>query len=109
MSVEEFAKYVVDNLYRATISNSLAIVKRLYDVNPKEHTAIYNVDEFLDALDSYIGKALEQNTIKHSVGIKLLASVYSCREALNSDKKYQKLMILDNLIIEMWEITVSSQ
>lgn len=97
MNVEEFAKYVIDNLGRASLVNSFNISEKLE--NPK----YYSLNSFILACINYISKLQEDSKITPKRCSKLLVALYKCEKSFNSEFKYSTKMIIDNLIIEMWE------
>lgn len=96
-TVQEFAEYVVDNMWRATVANALNIADKL------DTDGYYKLDEFVKAVEAYIGteKALKfLGKVKASA---MVIACYNCLKYYNSTFKYNKRMIIDNFIIDMWE------
>ena len=97
MTEKEFAKYMVDNMHRATLANALNIVNNLSGENPK-----YNIDILLAEIDSYVSTALSNKKIDKDKAYKILYLSSDLNTKLHSDKKYQKIMLLDDFIIRFW-------
>ena len=51
MTLEDFAKYVIDNMSRATLQNALKITERL---SLEESNDKYNIADFCNSLDSLL-------------------------------------------------------
>ena len=96
MTVEDFAKYVIDNMHRATLSNALNIADKLD--NPDFYTLI----SFAENIESYLGLVEVQSRLGTLVTYKILIATDDCLKHYNSDIKYNKRMIIDNYIIDMW-------
>lgn len=97
MTVEEFARYVIDNLGRASLANSFNIAEKLDNPN------FYSVNSFIIACINYIEELQEHSKITPKRYSKLLIALYKCDKQYNSTTKYSTKMVIDNLIIEMWE------
>ena len=96
MDVAQFAKYVIDNMSRATLANALNIANKL-DVEGG-----YKVEEFIKALNEYLTHTdviQRLGTIKTA---KIVVAIDDCQKHYFSQTKYQKHMIIDNLIIDIW-------
>ena len=89
MSVQEFAKYVLDNIGRATLVNSFNIINKLDSEDG------YPFPDFVDSVRKNL-------TIG---GEKEMRIAIACSDALchYSDSKYNKQMVIDNFIISVWE------
>lgn len=92
MEVEDFAKYVIDNISRASLSNALNITDRVL----KEYNALDFCDAILNECYKY-GGGLEARVL---VGI--CKACYDFKKQLKLEKVNEK-MILDNLIVNIWE------
>lgn len=97
MNVQEFAKYTVDNMHRASLVNAFNIAEKLD--NPK----FYKLNEFISNCIWYISELQGMNKIAPQTSSRLLVALYNCERDYNSEFKYNKKMVIDNLIIEMWE------
>ena len=96
-TVQEFAEYVVDNMWRATVANALNIADSL------DSEGGYSLTDFVKSVESYLGteKALKfLGAVKTSA---MIVACYRCLKSYNSDFKYNKRMIIDNFIIDLWE------
>ena len=63
----------------------------------------YKIEDFVKAIEAYIGteKALKfLGKLKVSA---IIVACYNCLKDYNSDFKYNKRMIIDNFIIDLWE------
>ena len=96
MGVEDFAKYVIDNISRATLSNALNISNKL---NGGEY---YNLDEFIVAIDKYVSSQLVNNKISKAAAYKILDSSCTLIKKLETTFKYNKQMLADDYIIDIW-------
>ncbi len=96
MSVEEFAKFVIDNMNRATLSNALNIGNKL---NGGDY---YNLDEFIVAIDAYVSTLLSNSKLEKATAYRILALSGVLNNKLKSNFKYNKQMLIDDYIIEIW-------
>lgn len=98
MTTKEFSKYFIDNIGRATLVNAL-------NVSDKLNNGDYDIDEFIKECIDYISNL--QTTCKFTLekSSKMLTAFFSCNKDLNSEFKYNKFMILNNLVISIWEIS----
>lgn len=89
MSVQEFAKYVVDNIGRATLVNSFNIINKL------DTEEGYSFTEFVESVRNCLT----------SGGEKEMRIAIACSDALchYGDSKYNKQMVIDNFIMSVWE------
>lgn len=111
MEIKEFTKYVLDNMYRASLTNSLNITKKFvnmpYPLNLTEgnNTAIYSFKEFLVEIDKSISDRLTAKTISRERGYKIcvLCNKYlkMYAESYRGISCYKK----DDLIFEDEELT----
>ena len=97
MNIGDFTKYVIDNMHRATLVNSLNVSKKLID-------GVYDVNEFIKISLEYISELLSSNKMSPEIASRLSVAFYDCRKDYNSDFNYNKSMLLNDLIINMWEI-----
>ena len=96
MSVKEFAKYVLNNLNRATLANALNIADKL------DNPDYYNFIDFVSAINEYARSEALMKFLGNVRVCKIVALSYDYQQTYNSDKKYNKRMIIDNYIIELW-------
>ena len=96
MGVKDFAKYVIDNLGRATLANAMNIADKLDNEN------FYDLREFVDNVNSYVGTNEALKLIGYVKVCKVVSASYDCIKKYDSDKKYNKRMVIDNYIIELW-------
>ena len=97
MNIGDFTKYVIDNMHRATLVNSLNVSKKLID-------GVYDVNEFIKISLEYVSELLSSNKMSPEIASRLSVVFYDCRKDYNSDFNYNKSMLLNDLIINMWEI-----
>lgn len=96
MTVGDFAKYVVDNMHRATLSNAMNIADKL------DNPDYYQLVDFAKNIDSYIGDVSVETRLGKIIVCKILVATDDCLKHYMSDIKYNKRMIIDNYIIEIW-------
>lgn len=97
MTVKEFAKYVIDNLHRASLVNAFNIGDKLDNPN------YYSLEDFINECLLYITDLLSRSKINTNTYGKLIIALSNCEKAIKSEFKFNRRMIIDNLIIEMWE------
>lgn len=95
MTVKEFSKYVIDNLNRASLVNAFNIAEKLDNPN------YYSLEDFIHECILYLTDSLVNVKLKPIIACKLLSALFDCEKAINSG--LNRRMIIDNLIIEMWE------
>ena len=100
MNVEEFAKFVINNMTRATLSNALNICVKL------DNDEYYKFTDFINAIYAYISDIL--NTDNKNIEInkiyEILVVSNKYLKMYESNIKYNKNMIIDCYIIDLWEI-----
>lgn len=97
MTVSEFGKYVIDNMHRATLSNAMNIADKI------DNEQFYTFHDFTNAINECVSKSLLESKIDCIKVYKILVAVDKYTKMYNSDVKYNHKMIIDNLIIEIWE------
>lgn len=98
MTTKEFSKYFIDNIERATLINAL-------NVSDKLNNNEYNVNDFIKESIEYISNLQATYKISLEKSSKMLVAFYNCSKDLSSEFKYNRYMILNNLIISIWEIS----
>lgn len=88
----EFTEYVLNNMNRATLPNALNITNKL--------TTEFDIFEFLNNLIDIVESKMLN---KKDVAYRILSAAFICRDKLNSEIKYNKTMVIDDLIISIWE------
>lgn len=96
MNVKEFAKYVVSNLGRATLANALNIADKL------DNPSFYTFEEFAKCIDECVGDTQIIQMLGRVKIAKIISSTYDCTKKYTSTIKYNKRMIIDNYIIQLW-------
>lgn len=95
-TLEQFAKYVVDNMHRATLVNALNISQKI-DVSDG-----YPFIEFARAVNNYVGSCcIGGQTTLFACKVQVLTD--KCVRMYESQYNINKSMIIDNFIIEFWE------
>ena len=97
MSVNDFAKYVIDNMHRATLVNALKVSDKLI-------SCVYDVNEFINCSLSYVSDLFSCGKIDKEKSCRLSVAFFNCKKDYNSPHNYSKNMILNNLIMSVWEI-----
>ena len=101
MLLEDFAKYVIDNMTRATLVNALNITNKLS--NTKKSPDIYNASEFLRAVYNYLNSKLSGDCTDTIKIYKTIVATDKCLKSLESSVPYNETMVIDSYIIEIWE------
>lgn len=96
MTVEEFARYIVDNMGRASLVNALNIPSRISDGN-------YDPMELSRCIQSYVGEAVSKKILSTQSAYRIIVACDDFCKKYDSEFKYQKRMVLDMLIIDIWE------
>ncbi len=98
MNVEEYAKYVMQNLGRATRGNAIKIVDRLGEGND------YDFLEFVDNIEKYVSANLSSSAPSSNISLTIMIAVNSARLRYSSNNaRYNKRMVIDNFILDLWE------
>lgn len=97
MNVNDFAKYVIDNMHRATLANAMNISEKI------DNEEYYTFKDFVNSVNAYVSDALQNNKICNIQAYKILGNMDKYAKMYDSDIKYNKRMIIDNMIIELWE------
>ena len=100
MNTKEFAKYVIDNIGRATLGNSLKIADKIDNVD------FYSFEDYVKETNEYVSKVLVENklpNIKCYHILSILDTYYKKYVALK-EKKYNKTFIINDLIIDLWKV-----
>lgn len=98
MTIQEFAKYVIGNMRRATLGNAMNIADKLD--NPQFYTFL----DFIDNAYNYTIELLKDDRANKDKCYSLLHLFKTLKDKYNSDFKYNKKFIIDDLVIEMWGI-----
>lgn len=101
MTVKDFAKYVVDNMHRASLANALNITNKLIKTAKAEPE--YDFKQFVAEVDDYVRYAVKDEKINSICGYKILIATNKCLKKFESDVKYDELMLIDSLIMDIWE------
>lgn len=99
MNVEDFAKYVIDNISRASLVNSLNITNSFTSNNNN-----YNFVEFLNYTQKYVEYLVSEKRLVSEKAYKILALIVEAKTSVTSDIKYNMMMVIDTFIIELWEV-----
>lgn len=98
MNTEEFARYVINNMHRATLSNALNITTKL---DTQDH---YSFEEFLIAMQVYVKECLNNQKIDSTKCYEILSTISKSLRAYKSQFNYNKIYIIDDFIIELWSV-----
>ena len=98
MEVKDFAKYVIDNMHRASLANALNIPNKL------DTEGYYKFEEFVNNIVNYINESLSNNHIDKTEAYNILIYSNDWLKMYKSEFNYNKQMIIDNYIIDLWEI-----
>lgn len=96
MTVEEYAKFVIDNMGRASLSNAMNIAEKIDNPN------FYALCDFVKSVDKYVGNPDVINRLGQIKAYKIVIASDNCLRRYNSDIKYNKRMIIDNYIMDIW-------
>lgn len=96
MNVGEYAKYVVNNMGRATLGNALNIATKF--------VSEYDFTEFLTSINEYIGVALTSNLLPKDKCYNILYLSNKASKMLKSEFRYNKSFIIDDFIVDMWGV-----
>lgn len=83
-------------MHRATASNALNIATKI------DAPDMYPLEDFVNNIVSYVSTLLESGKIDKIKAYKLIVASDRCLKAYKSDYRYNKTMIIDNYIIDMW-------
>lgn len=97
MNVKDFAKYVIDNIGRASLVNALNITN-----NFTNNT--YDVNEFFQYIQEYVMQLLNNKQVSPDIAYRILNSIMETKFKYNSEIKYNLMMLIDSFIVELWEI-----
>lgn len=97
MEVNEFAKFVLDNLTRATIGNTLNISNKL------DCSDYYKFTDFLEEIQKYTEKLLLDGFDKNKC-YEILVLVNKTLKKYKSEVKYNKTYIINDFVINLWRI-----
>ena len=97
MTVNDFAKYVIDNMRRASLANALNIANKL------DNPEYYAFPEFVECMNDYVAQLVANGKMDAIRSSKILVASSEALSAYKSTNKYNKLMIIDNFIINVWK------
>lgn len=97
MEVNEFAKFVLDNLTRATIGNTLNISNKL------DCSDYYKFTDFLEEIQKYTEKLLLDGFDKNKC-YEILVLANKTLKKYKSEVKYNKTYIINDFVINLWRI-----
>lgn len=98
MEVNEFAKFVIDNMGRATAGNALNIVNKL------DNPEYYKFSDFAVELQKYIAAILADGSYNKDKCYEMLVLLDKTIQKYNSPIKYNKTFIINDFILELWRI-----
>ena len=97
MSCKEFGKYVVDNIKRATLSNSLNISNKIDVENG------YGFEELVNEIYLSTEVLIENKRIDRIAAYKVIVACSDSLKKYRANFNYNKKMIIDDYIIKLWE------
>ncbi len=96
MNVKDFAKYVIDNLNRATCGNTLSITQKF---TKNEYDFIEFIQNFREHLSNYI--------VEDKMDLdKCYSFLHYSKKALDehNEGKIDKVYIIDDFLINIWRV-----
>mgnify|MGYP003571242458 CR=1 FL=1 len=96
MDVKEFAKYVIDNMSRASLANSLNIASKL------DNPEYYKLLDFLNEVVLYVNDLLKENKMDTLRACRILVASDDCKKMYELDKPAIKTMIIDDYVMNIW-------
>lgn len=96
MDIDSYAKYVINNMNRATLGNALNIVNKFNNT--------YNFIDFLTSIDSYILEILSNNLLEKGKCYNILYLTSNARKMYSSKFNYNKNFIMDDFIVGIWSV-----
>lgn len=101
MTCADFAKYMVDNIGRATLANA-------FNITDKFVSKTYDFAEFLQYVDDYVSEKLTSCKDK-IVYYKISIATNKARTMVSSKNKYNLTMIVDDFVEAVWEAVNGSK
>lgn len=101
MTCADFAKYMVDNIGRATLANA-------FNITDKFISKTYDFAEFLQYVDDYVSEKLTSCKDK-IVYYKIAIATNKARAMVSSENKYNLTMIVDDFVRAVWEAVNGSK
>ena len=98
MDVKDYAKYTIDNIHRATLSNALNICTKL------DTQGGYTFKDFTTCIYNYVLELLKNSKLDANKCYRILSATIECLEKYNSPIKYNHAFIIDDYIINIWRI-----
>lgn len=95
---EEYAKYIIDNMGRAQLSNALTITTK-FDVDNG-----YKFTDILINIQKYLDKLIIEDKFDKMKCYKLLVIVSNTLNDLNNSKNINKIYIYNDFIINIWKV-----
>jgi hypothetical protein len=96
MTLDEYAKYIVDNMGRATLTNALTISSK-FDTE-------YNFNDLLISMQKYISTLIDNDKFNKDKCYNLFSAISQSLKKYRSNVKYNKLFIYNDFIIDIWRI-----
>lgn len=97
MTIEEYAKYVMQNIGRATRGNAIRIVDKLGDDNE------YPFLDFVACIENYVNEQLSSSQPDSNRGFYVLVAVRRAKIRYTSNNTPNKRMVIDNFILDLWD------
>ena len=98
MTTVEYARYVIDNINRASMANTLNIVKSLCG-----EKATYDPKEFLESVIKVLGDIVVFGNLGTKKTYEIVVLAQKALDSLESDK-HKLQMVIDEFILKLWKI-----
>ena len=98
MEVNDFAKYVLNNIARATLGNALKISDKL------DNTEYYSFKDFIKCFEESVTEALQAQKIDIQKCYALLTLTSNAAKMYDAQINYSKIFIINDFIINVWRV-----
>ncbi len=102
MNVIDFAKYVIDNITRATLGNALNITNKF--IANKDSKPQYDFVTFQKYVYDYVYSLCSANKLKPDTAMYVYCLGNDCMNKLQSKYKYNQTMVIDDYIMGLWRL-----
>lgn len=96
MTINDYARYVLNNIGRATLSNAMKITEKL--------DTTYSFKDFLLSIQSYTTQTINENRFDTNVVYGILYVTNKALTKYTSSIKYTKSFIISDYIIDLWKV-----
>lgn len=98
MSISDYARYIINNITRATIGNALRIGDKI-DIDGG-----YKFDELLNNICIYIDELILNKNLSKEKCYSIYYIINLYKKQYLSEIKYNKKYIINSFIIDLWKI-----